>query len=79
MPGDIETTVELKASHSNICRFDTRISADLDLYKKVRHGVRLIQEKALHMSHLSSLPPIPMTDPVEHQSRNATALGLSGA
>ncbi|KAH8682825.1 hypothetical protein BGZ60DRAFT_398796 [Tricladium varicosporioides] len=57
MPGDIETPVRIDATHSEMCRFDTSVNADLDNYHKVRHGIRKLRGAALN--HLSVILPTP--------------------
>jgi len=68
LPGDIETPVKLEASHSDMCRFDTRVKQDMDMYKKVRHGLRILYNNAREArAMVSRYPP----------ESNSTAQGLS--
>lgn len=46
IPGDKEAIVEIKAKHSDICRFDES-EHDKDLYKLVQSNVEDLYEKAL--------------------------------
>ena len=46
IPGDREAIIEIKATHSDICRFD-KSEYDKDLYKLVRGNVEDLYEKAL--------------------------------
>ncbi|KAH0541695.1 hypothetical protein FGG08_003858 [Glutinoglossum americanum] len=48
LPGDVENIVRLKADHSNMCRFDTTVQADLDNFKIVRGNMHRLYMAAMN-------------------------------
>ncbi|KAE9987514.1 hypothetical protein EG328_002499 [Venturia inaequalis] len=59
LPGSMENVVRLEADHSNICRFDTGLQADLDNYKLVRTNVIRLYKQAIGQR----LPDLPIMVP----------------
>ena len=47
LPGDMENQVGLDASHSEICRYDPSILADMDNYDLVQGNLSELYEGAL--------------------------------
>ena len=47
LPGDMENQVGLDASHSEMCRYDPSILADMDNYDLVKGNLRELYEGAL--------------------------------
>ena len=70
LPGDMENQVGIDASHSEICRFDTSISADMDNYEKVQGNIKELYDGAVEMEGVI----LPAVSEMELQARLA-ALG----